>query len=83
MRYKWKKIQKVVFFDRYEREDVIEYREIFFDEIKFLLPYFVKFSDDRSILPKTYLKDYIVGGLNWRPIIIITHVKSIFFANNN
>ena len=42
--YKWKEVEKGVFFDSHEREDVVEYRETFLSEIKSLLPYFVEFS---------------------------------------
>lgn len=80
--YKWKEVQKGVFFDGHEREDVVEYREIFLDEMKALLPYFVEFSEDGSILPKDYSEDCAVGGPNKRPIIMITHNESTFSAND-
>ena len=60
--YKGKNVQKEVFFDRHEREDVVEYREIFLVEIKALLPYFVKFKEDNTILPKKYPEDYVIRG---------------------
>ena len=69
-------------FAGHEQEDVIEYREIFLDEIKSLLPYFVEFPDDGSMLPKTYPEDCAVGGPDWKPIIMITNDESIFFAND-
>lgn len=34
------------------REDVVEYRETFLEEMKSLLPYFVELSEDGSIIPK-------------------------------
>lgn len=74
--YKWK-VQKGVFFDGHEREDV---RKRFLDEMKSLLPYFVEFSEDGSMLPKIYPEDCVVP--NRRPIIMITHDKSTFSANN-
>ncbi len=58
MRYKWKEIQKRVFFDEHEREEVIEYRETFLNEMKSLLPYFVEFIEDGTIVPKEYSDDY-------------------------
>ena len=80
--YKWKEVQKGVFFDGHEREDVVEYRETFLDEIKALLPYFVEFNEDGSILPKVYPEDCAVGGPNKRPIIMITHDESTLSAND-
>ena len=80
--YKWKKVQKGVFFDGHKQEDVVEYRETFLDEMKALLPYFVEFSEDGSILPKDYPKDCAVGGPNKRPFIMITHDESTFSAND-
>ncbi len=71
-----------MFFDGYEREDVVEYRETFLSEMKSLLPYFVEFSDDGSILPKVYPNDCEVGGSDQRPILMITHDESTFSAND-
>lgn len=42
----------------------------------------MQFGEDGSILPKKYPKDCVIGEPNRRPIIIITHDKSIFSANN-
>ena len=61
---------------------MVKYRETFLDEMKALLPYFVEFSEDGSILPKVYLKDCAVSGPNKRPIIMITHNESTFLAND-
>ena len=57
MRYKWKEVQKRVFFDEHEREEVIEYRETFLNEMKSLLPYFVEFIEDGTMVPKEYSDD--------------------------
>ena len=81
--YKWNEVQKEVFFDGHEQKDVVEYRETFLDEMKLLLPYFVEFSDDGSILPKTYSEDCALGGPSWRPIIMITYDKNTFSANDD
>ena len=80
--YKWKEVQKGVFFDGHEREDVIEYRETFLNEMKLLLPYFVEFYEDGTIVPKEYPDDCAVRGPNRRPIIMITHEESTFSAND-
>ena len=50
--------------------------------MKSLLPYFVEFSNDGSMLPKTYPENCAVGGLDRKPIIMITYDKSTFFAND-
>lgn len=50
--------------------------------MKALLPYFVEFSEDRSILPKVYPEDCTVGGPKKRRIIMITHDESTFSAND-
>ena len=80
--YKWKKVQKGVFFYWHKREVVIEYRETFLNEMKSLVLYFVEFSEDGTIVPKKYPDVWEVVGLDRRPIIIITHDESTFSANN-
>ena len=71
--YKCEKVQKSVFFYGHERNDMVEYRETFLSEIKSLSPYFVKFSDNGSILSKVYLENCIVGGSDQKLIIMITN----------
>lgn len=61
---------------------MIEYQRIFLEKIKTLLPYFVKFKKDGTILPKKYSEDCIVGGLDWQSIIMVIYNKSIFSAND-
>ena len=51
-----KKYRKGFFFDGHKREDVVEYREKFLDEMKVLSSYFVEFDKDGSIVPKEYLE---------------------------
>lgn len=80
--YKWKEVQKEVFFDGHERKDVIESWETFLNKIKSLLPYLVEFSKDGTMVSKKYSSNCAVGEPGKRPVIMITHDKSIFFANN-
>ncbi len=80
--YKWKEVQKSVFFYGHERENVMEYRETFLSDMKSLLPYFVEFSDDGSILPKVYPDNCAVDGSDQRPTFMITHDESTFSAND-
>ena len=51
--------------------------------MKFFLPYFIKFSDNKSILSQIYYKDYIIKGLNQKIIIIFIYNENIFFINND
>ena len=81
--YKWKEVQKGVFFDGHEREDVVDYRELFLDNMKALLPYLVEFKEDGFILPKEYSKDCAMGKSDQKPIILITHDKNTFLANDD
>lgn len=87
LRYKWKDILKEIFLDEHKREDVVEYRETFLKKMKLLLPYLVKFREDDTRIPKEYLNNYvdnyIVGRPNCRLVIMITHNKRTFSANNS
>ena len=62
---------------------MIEYRSIFLNEIKSLLPYFVELSDNDLILSKIYFNNCIIEKLDQKPIIIIIYNKNTFFTNNN
>lgn len=62
---------------------MVEYREIFSEEIKALIPYFVKFEEDNTILPTEYPDDCKVGGWGQQPIIMITHYENTFSANDS
>ena len=66
----------------HKREDVIEYREIFLNEMKSLLPYFAEFFEDDTMVPKEYPDDCVGGRPDQRPIIMITHDESTFSAND-
>lgn len=43
---------------------MVEYWEIFSEEMKALLSYFVKFKEDITILLKKYLDNCTIKGLN-------------------
>lgn len=45
---------------------MVKYKKTFLNKIKSLLSYFVKFSNNRSILPKIYPKNCAVDGLDQR-----------------
>lgn len=62
---------------------MVEYQKIFLEERKILLPYFVKFKEDNTILLKEYLENCTVGDSNQWTIIMITYDKNIFSINNN
>lgn len=61
---------------------MIKNKEIFLNKIKSLLPYFMGFFDNRSILLKIYSKNCVLGGLDQKPIIMIIYDENTFFTNN-
>ena len=61
---------------------MIKYWKVFFNKTKLLLFYFMKFFNNRFILLKIYFKTFIINGLDWKLIIIITNNKNIFFISN-
>lgn len=80
--YKWREVQKRVFFDGAQREDVVEYQEIFLSEIKLFQPYFIEFSDNGSIWPQVYPNNCAVGRTNWWLIIMIIYDEYTFLTND-
>ena len=80
--YNWQDVKKGVFLDGHERDDVVQYRQKFLEEMKGLLPYFVEFAEDGSMQDKIYPAGCTVGGPGRRPIVMITHDESIFSAND-
>lgn len=75
-------MKKDVFVDGHERSDVIENRKKFLNKMEDLKPYLVEFNKDGMMKDKTYPPDYAVGGEDRRPVIIITHDKYTFSAND-
>ena len=71
-----------MFINEYIYKNIAKYKKTFFEEMRLLLPYFVKFFKDGFILEKNYLNNCIVKKLDQRLIIIIIYNKSIFLANN-
>ena len=61
---------------------MVEYREIFLSKMKSLLSYFIKFSNNRFILPKVYLNNYEVKRLDQRSIIVIIYDENILSVND-
>ncbi len=50
--------------------------------MKELKPYIVEFDEDGVIKPKVYPLDCAIGGNDWQSIIVITHNKCTFSAND-
>ena len=71
-----------MFIDGHVRSDIVEDCKVFLNKIEELKPYIVEFDDDGAIKPKVYPLDCIIGGNNWQPIIVITHDKCTFSAND-
>ena len=61
---------------------MVKYCNLFLRETKVIKPLLVEFKEDNSIKSKIYSEDYVVGGLNRRPIIFVTNYESIFNINN-
>lgn len=59
-----KKNKKKVFFNGHKCKNMIKYKRNFLSKIKILLSYFIEFDKNKSILPKKYLKNYLVEGLD-------------------
>ena len=51
--------------------------------MKSLLPYFVEFQDNGTILSKEYTEDFVIKRPNRQLIIMIICGKSIFLVNNS
>lgn len=62
---------------------MVEYKEKFLDKMKKLLSYLIKFSKDRFMISKKYLKDFAIGKPNKQLVIIIIYNESTFLANNS
>lgn len=57
---------------------MVKYKKIFLSEIKSLLSYFIKFSNNKFMLSKIYLTNCIIRRSNQRFIIMIIYNKNIF-----
>lgn len=51
--------------------------------MKLLLPYFIKFLIDNTMVPNKYLYDCTMRRLEKRQVIINIYDKSVFLANDN
>lgn len=71
-----------MFFNGHKRENVIEYQETFFNEMKSFLPSFVNFFEDDTMVLKKYPHDYAVKKPDQRSIVMITYDESIFSTKN-
>lgn len=74
---------KDVFMNEHEQSlDIVEEWKNFIRKIKKLKPYMIEFKENSAINNKIYPFDYIVYNNDYCPIIIITHNKYIFSAND-
>lgn len=76
-------VQKGVFIDGHECADVIEYHNQFLTKMEALKPSLVEFEESSLIKPKTYPDDCAIKSSNRQSVILITHNKSTFNANNS
>ena len=82
MEYTYRDIKKDVFINGYERINVVEDQKAFLKTISDLELYLVEFDSKGNIKDKIYPDDCQVRGTNRQLIIIITHDKCTFSANN-
>ena len=75
-------MHKAISVDGHKQLDVIKDQNQFLIKMEELKLYMVKFDKDGVIKAKNYLRDCVIGDKKWWPIIIITHDKYIFFAND-
>lgn len=73
---------KDVFVDKHKQSDIVKYCKKFFKKIGEFKPYIVKFEENSIMKPKVYPSDCIVGGDNWRTIIVIIYNKYTFFTKD-
>lgn len=78
----YKNVCKDVFVNGHERSDIVENCANFLKKIEELKSYMVEFFEDGAMKPKVYPSNYVIEGENCQPIILITHDKCIFSANN-
>ncbi len=75
-------MRKDIFADRHERPDVVEDRTNFLKKMEEFKPFLVEFNEDGTMRSKVYPLNYVVGGEDYRPIIVITHDECTFSAND-
>lgn len=80
--YEYNNVRKIIFIDIHEQPIVIENCANFLKVIKDLKTYVIEFETNKTMKPKLYLNNCVVDGPNWQPVIVITHNKYTFFANN-
>ena len=80
--YEYKDVRKDVFVDEYEQSDIVKDCKNFFKKMEELKSYMIIFEENGTMNPKIYPPDCAVGRDNYYPIIVITHDKCIFSANN-
>ena len=71
-----------MFIDDHEWPDMVEDWNRFLTKIKELKPYMVEFNKNGAIKAQDYLVNCAVRREKRYPIIVITHNKYTFFAND-
>lgn len=80
--FEYKNVKKDIFVNRHKCSDVVKDCQNFLKKIEKLQPYLVEFEADKTIKPEEYLLDCIVGGSQHQLVIVITHDKCTFSAND-
>lgn len=60
LRYEYKNIYKNIFIDKYKQSNIIKVYKIFWNKIKKLKLYIVKFNKNNIIKPKIYSSNYAI-----------------------
>ncbi len=68
--------------DRHKQINIVEDHTKFLKKIEKLKPYIIEFFENGIRKSKIYPFNCIVRGENCQPLIIITHDKCTFFAND-
>ena len=80
--YEYKNVRKDVFIDGHGQLDIVKDQINFLQKMEELKPYIVEFEENNVIKPKVYPANCTVGGNNRQLVIVITHNKCTFLANN-
>ena len=82
LEFEYKDVNKNVFVNGHKRPNVVDNCEKFLNTMKDLEPYLVEFEEDGSIKIKNYPDNCAIRGDIHCFVIVITHDKCTFSANN-
>lgn len=80
--FEYKNIKRNIFVDGHKQPDMVEDRRKISKYNKDLKPYLVEFKEKGLMKTKKYPDDYAIEEDKYCLVIVITHDKCIFFAND-